>query len=381
LLSSLISTIYIFIQSSIYPETFGTTSRYGSWTDDSYFFTLITDKLPPNFFIERDNYFEYNSGFATILKKITIYKIEYPIEVIFFQSGVMTILALSAKESNILFNKLNNNITSYLIIFCPFLYMNGGAILVRDVLVATLFLILLNACYNKNIVLAIISIVLEIYIRPGTAFILIILMLIFYINTITQTIKRHYILFFGVFVFLILVIFQISVESIESILLEEGVSVFGREVFYSLESGNKENKIYLLLLNQPIYIKLLLTGIYFYLYPWISFTNIKNSFGLDIRTIFINIIYPILNVAYNYFFLLTLNSKKEKYNKNLIIIYIVGLSLLGTYSLETRHKTILIPILYLILTPVITTKSKTKLIPLTISLLVFLGTIIISIFK
>lgn len=381
LIASSVATTYILLQSTTYPETYGTTSRYGSWTDDSYFFTLIADKIPSKFFIERDNYFEYNSGFAVLLKKITPFRINFPIEVIFFQSGVMALLAILIKEANLLINNLENNIASYLTIFCPFLYMNGGAILVRDVLVATLFILEINFLLKKKYFIVLFINLLEIYIRPGTALILILIILFFFLPTIFQKIKSNLIWSIGIILFFSFLLLELPFEEFEKILVEEGVSIFGRDIFYSLQSGNTENQIYLKILNQPLFVKLMMTGIYFFLYPWISIINLKNSFGYDIRTILINIIYPLLNIAYNYYFILTIINKKEKTLKWLIYMYFVGLCLLGTYSLETRHKTILIPVFYLIISNAISKEKRIKFLPLTISIIIFLGTIVISLIK
>ena len=84
--SSLVSAYYL-LQTTVSPETYGTTSGLGSRTDDSYFFSLIADEIP-NLMDTRSNYEEYENFFTSIIKWVTPFKIYYPIDIIFCNSQV-----------------------------------------------------------------------------------------------------------------------------------------------------------------------------------------------------------------------------------------------------------------------------------------------------
>jgi hypothetical protein len=352
LINGLFSVLYIAIQSYVYPNTFGTTSPLGSWTDDSYFFALCADTIPNDMYI-RDYYWEYTHFYTEIIKFFTPFKIHFPLDVIFFQSCIAGILSIYTKQFA---EQITNNVkigkyVYYLCTFSPFFLMHGGAILMRDTFVAALFMLTLTSLNRKRYLVAIIAMGLQFPLRIGTGFILLFVCFFIYLPMIKSFfMNRKYLIIFSI---IIIVYFSFYIEIIlsytglDAILIQKGISLAGREVFEALEEGNNGNVIFLFIQKQNILIKSILSGLYIFLYPFLNFKGIFTSAGLDIRTLLLNFIYPIILIGLNaWFFAAYLSSRKQF--KSLLISLILGFILIGVFSLQTRHKTILLPLYYIV---------------------------------
>lgn len=353
LINAFFTSLYIAIQSYIYPDTYGTTSPLNlSWTDDSYFFALCADIIPNRMYV-RDSYWEYTHFYAEILKFITPFNISHPLDVIFFQSCTSAILSIYTRQFAV--QTTNNtkigNIVYNLCIFSPFLLMNGGVILIRDTLVAALFMVSLSLFNRKRYFLALIAMVLQFPTRIGTGFILLLLLIFMYLPAIKSFIfQRKYLTLFPIIMIgLITQYFDliISYFELDSFLLQKGVTYVGREVFGDLEGDENVNVIFLFIQKQNVLLKIILSSLYIFLYPFLSFKGVLSAEGFDIRTFLLSVISPIGFFALNAYFFSAYLSLKREY-KHLLLSIIFGFMLIGVFSLQTRHKTILLPLYFIV---------------------------------
>jgi hypothetical protein len=367
LINSLLASLFIILQSYIYPDSYGTTSPLGSWTDDSYFFALCADTIPQNMFL-RDNFWEYTHFYTDIIKFLDPFPINYPIDAIFFQSIIAAILAVYSKIFTFQITKNNkaSKLVFFLCAFSPFLLMHGGAILLRDTLVASLIVFTLANFERERYLIGLFAITLQFPIRAGTAMIFLIFCAIYYYPKLKVFAKKgNLIIILGGISFLTISIFVLSIVrgfNFEEYFIQKGVSLVGREVFENLKEENNANQIFLLIQNQNFILKALLSAFYIIFYPFLNFKGIFNANGIDTRTFLLNIVYPIEQLFLNtYFFSAFLTLKKEF--RPLLLSFSIGFILLGLFSLQTRHKTIFLPIFYVIVAIGVTYSSRnTKII-------------------
>lgn len=346
--------VYYIIQTTVFPESFGTTSPLGSWTDDSYFFSLAADNIPTGMVL-RDYFYYYSEIYSTILRKLTLLPINHPMDIIFFQSGVAAMLATFTRRYALQQTgdaKLSDA-AYYLTLFCPFLMANGGLVLVRDTFAAALFMYSLACINDRRWLLALAAVALQIVIRPGTALILIPAYFILNLSGLRQlTGRRAALLTIGMPVSLIVAggvgFFFLDLSVIQKYM--ETISFSGREVIEAFTADPSGNQWFLWLQQLPLWQKLPLNGIYMFLYPFIGLDNAFPGGLIDARGILLNLIYPLLALWLNAWFVAggITSVKAARNQKQLLIAFLITLVLIGTYSLQPRHKTIIQPLFYIL---------------------------------
>jgi hypothetical protein len=353
--NSLAIAVFFLIQTYVYPESYGTTSPLGSWTDDSFFFALAADSAPPSLEL-RNSYYLYSQPFSTIVRLVTLLPTSHPMDVIFFQSGVAALLATFTKRfmwqmSSDL--KLSN--AAYLLaITCPFLMMNGGVIFIRDTFVAALLIYSLSCLFDRRFILAGAAIVLEIVLRPGTGFILLPAIALIYLAGGRMLGSRNIAV---AALCLPLAVLVLSRVSIFSDLLPQysasiaQVSVTGREVFNDLRADAGANAIFLALQEQPFLIRFVLNGVYMFVYPFLAPIDAFNTPYFDVRTVMMSLVIPVYAFWLNAWFIAGAITRVRAMNRQSLVLWgmIVTLLIVGTYSLQTRHKTIIYPLYFLII--------------------------------
>lgn len=358
LVNSCFICVFFLIQSYIYPDAYGTTSPIGrAWTDDSYFFALAADSIPENLFL-RDNYFLYEHFFSSFVKNLTPFYISHPLDVVFFQSGSIGVLAAFTKEfSN---SKCQDtrvgSFAYYLIILCPFLMMNGGVIFIRDTLIAAMLIYFIYCIDNKKYLFAIIAIIFQFALRPGTALATIVAGLVINWHQFIKTITKYK--YFASFIFLTILALVYSLfNSFDKVIelylsgTSEGgaISIVGRSLLNNLLIASSDSNQYFLQIQQlPFIAKSIFSGSYIFLYP---FLNFEEAFGntIDVRAFLMNLIIPIQLFWLNSWFFAAIFTKEKHFkgiNKIIISIAII-LMIIGLYSLQTRHKTFIYPLYYM----------------------------------
>lgn len=355
--NSILIVFFYLIQTQVYPNTYGTTSPLGSWTDDSYFFVLVADSIP-SMLETRENFEEYTHPFATLIRLVSALPISHPMDVIFFQSGVAAFLATSTKRLmlQISENKEMSELVFFLCLACPFLAMHGGVILLRDTFVSALFIYSICCVNDRKFILAIGAVVFSLVIRPGTVFVLMFAYCIIYIHEIKSILSSFlgFVAFclisvsmaaLGVFV---LTNGEVSYEYLLSLISAQEVSFMGRELYEDV--SKREESIFLSIQDSTFIVKLLFGGMYFFVYPFFSFKELLGYENFDLRTFLISIIMPVYSIWLNTYFISAVFVKDSGVRKLLpyIVAVLVVYMLLGTYSLQTRHKTIVQALFYIV---------------------------------
>lgn len=354
IVNSMFISIFYLIQTNVYPESYGTTSPYGSWTDDSFFFSLAADRIPAGMEL-RDYYFSYSETYSTLMRIVSLLPINHPMDLIFFQSGIAALLSTFSRRYAL--QETGDlrvaNATYYLTMLCPFLMMNGGVILVRDTFAAALFVYSLSCINDRRWVAVIGAVALQIAIRPGTAVILLPAYFILnFANFRRMTTGRSALLVVGPPLALVAAIgfamIFLDLSRYQSYL--DYMSLGGRDFTDVLASDPSANQILLSIQELPFWLKFPLNGAYMFVYPLFSMNTAFGGPYFDARYAAMNFLYPIMALWFNaWFFAGVITRAKVGGGHRLIVLaFVVTLLLVGTYSLQPRHKTIIQPLYYLI---------------------------------
>jgi hypothetical protein len=358
LFAFLVSTAFIglfyLIQTANFPDAYGATSPLSmSWTDDTHFFSLAADEIPGGFPV-RPGYYLYFQPFSAIIKTLTLLHTDHPMDVIFFQAGVTALISSFSKAfvKTLGSDDAVARTVFTLTLLCPFMMMNGGVILLRDTFAAAMLIYGL-ACWNQHkFPHAIVAIALQIAIRPGTA---IILMPTYALFFFAGSGKRNTPQIFALAALCVGVTAVLLgthvVETITGSLSGnlKSMSWTGRDNYGDLTVGDM-NKILLKILDLPLVFRFPLTGAYIFAYPFFGPANAISPYGFDLRAITLNVLYPLYALWVNGWLIAGAITRTRAFrHQKLTIFCLVGtLILIGNYSLQTRHKTVLMPLIYVI---------------------------------
>ena len=354
-LNSLAIAVFFLIQTQVYPESYGTTSPLGSWTDDSFFFALAADEVPSTLEL-RDSYYLYSQTFSSIVRWLTLPPTSHPMDLIFFQSGIAALLATFTKRFmwQMSADRKLANTVYVLAVTCPFLMMNGGVIFIRDTLVAALLIYTLACLFDRRFILAAIAVGLEILIRPGTGVILLPAIAIIYLSGGKKLLSKGNLAVAA----LCMPIAAFALVRISALreLLPGGdaiaqLSLTGREVWTDLRADAGSNAIFLALQEQTFLVKFILNGAYMFAYPFLNLTGSFATPYFDVRTVVMGLVVPIYAFWLNAWFIAGALTRVKAMDRQRQVIYAFAITLLilGTYSLQTRHKTIVYPLYFLVI--------------------------------
>jgi hypothetical protein len=361
--SAFVAAFYV-VQTAAYPDSYGTTSPVSSsWTDDSHFFSLLADEVPARLYV-RDQYFLYSQTFSTLIRILTPLPIVHPMDAIFFQSGTAALLATFTRRVVLQLggDRQLAGVVFALVVGCPFLMMNGGVILIRDTLAAALLVYTISCLLGRHWLPAAGAVVLQLAVRPGTGLILLPVVLIVFQGDILAFARRHPaaapfaligipLLLVAAIVLAWDILMALAPALLSAALLSAGgVELFGREVIDDLTSTENVNVVFLSVQDLPFPIRVVLNGAYMFLYPFLSPRYAFSGEGFDLRSITLNLVFPVYAIWLNAWFIAGAISRRHVLGRERELVWavIVGLLLIGTYSLQTRHKTVLLPLYYIV---------------------------------
>ena len=277
-------------------------------------------------------------------------------DVIFFQSGTAALLATFTKRFmwQMSADSRLANTAFLLAITCPFLMMNGGVIFIRDTMVAALLIYCLSCLVDRRFIIAGAAVLLEIIIRPGTGFILLPAIALIYLAGGRLFSARNLVV---VALCLPLAVVVLARTSIFADLLPQyatsitQVTLSGREVFNDLRADAGVNTVFLALQDQPFLIRFVLNGAYMFAYPFLNPLDAQATPYFDARTVMMSVIVPIYAFWLNSWFIAGAITRVRAMNRQSMVAWsaILTLLIVGTYSLQTRHKTIIYPLYFLII--------------------------------
>jgi len=356
LINGFLTALYVLAQVHFYPESVGCTSPLGLQTDDSYFFSLVADDIPPDL-ETREGYFLYTSGFSDLVRFITPFRVTHPLDVLFFLSIVAGLICVYTQQYALqLTGDKKVARTAYILCqFCPLMLMNGGAVFVRDTFVGGL-LILSLCCINRRRFFAFVCCtLLQFVLRPGTALIILPLYSLIHVGDVFTGLKSQEARVRFAFTALILAGTVAAVflwrEQLEDLLETQGIrlSEFRREGLDDVLMGSGRGT-FMWVQEQSLLVRILLATAYMYLVPFLALTGLVTQYGFDSRFLLMNIVYPLWVIPIHAWVIASLFTKQKSSAdlRWMALAFLVGCFLIGAFSLQSRHKVIIQPLLYVL---------------------------------
>ncbi len=334
----------------------------GIGTDDTkYFHEAITGQnvypdLTPNPYGEVYFYSIILHKLANIL---SLFKIVHPMDLILFNVAGLTFLPIFTGKvaSLVSSDKKVGKLAFYLSLFGPLL-ISDGLILLREGWTAVLFIGAIYFLFVKRYFLLIVSTILLINFRFGSAALLIISLIIISINLLKNyksNPNKKVLLFINLLGLILLSLVAISPFLIDY-LSSKGFaftslyrSGYVSGYLASFAEKSSDTSIFYIINQQPTIIRIPLGFLFFIAAPFFSLNFVNN--GVFIPRYFIQHAFPLLFLFYFKYFIQGVHSSlvnKDSKIINLIIVFIIGIIILSQLSMQLRHKTMLMPLFYII---------------------------------
>lgn len=356
--NALLTALYVFIQVRFYPESYGCTSPLGAQTDDSFFFSLVADVIPPGM-ATRPEYDQYHYGFTTIVRWVTPFAVTRPLDVLFFMSGIAGLVCVYTKQLAYLQtgDRRAARLAYFLALFCPMMLMNGGAVFVRDTFVAALLVLSFCCLYRRRYLAFGFCFALQLVLRPGTAFIVLILYLIMFVENLgvlVRTRARRMALL-GALVIIGLVVPAATYLNwgwVDGQLQKNGIvlSELRREGQDETLAGGFGKGTFTRIQSQPLVPRVALSTAYMFLGPFLNPSNLVTADGFDTRILLMNVVYPLWVLPVYAWFFAAAFARKEFRSalRRWVVMFLVACFLIGVFSLQSRHRVAVQPLFYAI---------------------------------
>jgi hypothetical protein len=240
----------------------------------------------------------------------------------------------------------------YFSAICPIMITNG-LVLVRDGWTAMLLISSIYFLLNRRIILLILAIMLSFYLRVSSGAITLIfitVILIFAEKSDIPSLKPRKKLFYVVWVLVAIlvsipsILVFLKINRIDNIFFREGILGFIKS---SSETKSAANFIY----NFPAPLRICLGPLFYFGSPFLSARGIIYNHSVTIRYLIVQV-FPVLFILYFSLFIqfvgLYIKMRKSKIISLIFLTYIFAILLLSQLSMQPRHKTMLMPVFYLI---------------------------------
>lgn len=356
--NALLTALYVAVQVRFYPESYGCTSPLGAQTDDSFFFSLVADSIPPGL-DTRPGYDQYQYGFTTLVRWLTPFRVVHPLDVLFFLSVIAGLVCVYTKQLARLLtaDRSAARLAFWLALLCPLMLMNGGAVFVRDTFVAALLVLSFCCLYRRRHVAFCLCFALQLVLRPGTAFIVLVLYLVMFaehLGVLVRTKARRLALIVALVAVGVAVplMFFMNRDWVEWHLEKNGI------VLNELRRAGQEDTLaggfgkgaFTLIQNQSLLPRVALSTVYMYLGPFLNPANLVTPHGFDTRILLTNVIYPLWALpAYALFFAALFSRPAFRgVLRRWAVMFFVACFLIGVFSLQSRHRVVIQPLFYAI---------------------------------
>ena len=319
------------------PTFIGTTGPMGIGTDDYTFYGQIVDGYVP---YELEVPAEYKYPFSIFLKLLYPFTISTPLNVALFNTIFVSYLPYyTGQLAEYLFNdKRVAKYSKIFILLCPMTTLYG-VIIIRDLLVTTLVIAAIFYFLQKKIIHVIACVSLVFFIRFGSVSFIASSFLVILISRTTKSASgRIKALIIGVITIIsFIIIFPILQEYSGGKLSDNIVRDVGGEYY--------EGSTIAAIVSLPFPINIILSSIFFAYAPFLSVPSLYNGifviisfFNATLTPLYFLILSP-------YFYNALISRNKSRNHKLLISLFIIFLVVLGTVSLQIRHKNIIFPLI------------------------------------
>lgn len=356
-ITAVFTALYVMVQVHYYPESYGCTSPLGAQTDDSFFFSLVADSIPPGM-DTRDGYYLYSYGFSSLVRGVTPFSVTHPLDVLFFLSGVAGMVCVYARQLTILLtsNRHAGRTAYVLALFCPMMLMNGGAVFVRDTMVAGLLLLSFCCLFRRRYLAFGMCVVMQFILRPGTAVMILAIygfMFAENLGVLLRTKKNR--LRVGLAVAILggvgAGVLYSQQEQLMRLFEDNGVVVteLRREGQSDILAAGFGKGAFTAIQQQVLPLRLLLSTAYMYLAPFFNPNGMVTSDAFDTRILLMNVVYPLWALPIHAWAVAALFPKDPWMRKALrkwLLMILVACFFIGVFSLQIRHRVIIQPLFY-----------------------------------
>lgn len=356
---------YLFFGVAVYllnkyqlPSFIGTTGPEGIGTDDYTFYGQIVDGDVP-YILEVPA--EYKYPFSLFLQVVYPFHIYTPLNVVLFNIVFVTYMPFFTGKLAGYFFK-DQRITRYaqtIVLLCPMTTIYG-VVIIRDLLVTTLVIASLYYFLNKKVIPIIICVATVFFVRFGSISFIAASFLVIYViqsaNSIWGKIKVLTI------VSLVIAVFIILLPTLQ--VYSDGK--LSADIIRAVDGEYYEGSTIASIVTLPFPINIILSSLFYAIAPLLEFPTLHNGifviigfFNATLTPIYFMMISPFL---YNS---LVVHRKP----KNLILtisLFVVFLVVLGTVSLQIRHKNIIFPLMSILAAYGFVRYDKNNRIPITI---------------
>jgi hypothetical protein len=321
----------------------------GIGTDDVRYFAILTSGNIS--YVPLSNADSY--PFTTFLSVLYPFEITKPLQILIPNLLGITFLPYFTYKFAfaLVKNKQISNLSKKLILFCPFTMANG-LILMRDIWITTFIIASLYFFIAGKYYHIILPFFLIAFIRFGSLVFLGSGLLILYRNNIKNYFDSKFTnVFYGFTIVAFITIFILIIPLLQE--LSEGRlenSLFRESFADILQSIALEDDVFIVkLMNLPLIPRTISLTLFFFFSPFLKFQMYTDEL-FNIRVIMFKLATPLLlcfcwsHIAKSFLF----SFKYATHIRIILIIAIIWALSLGTFSLQIRHKTILMPLIYIL---------------------------------
>lgn len=351
--SFLIIGLYL-LQYWCIPEYLGFSGTLGFGTDDSRYFWQIADSLPPNFPVPP--YFSPPLPYCMLVKFITVLPIRHPLDALFFNAlGAVFIPVFAREVAFMLTGQRRVAETAFkLVMWCPFILRNS-LVLIRDGWVTALSIGAIYLFLKKRYLSMLALTALTFYLRIGSGFLLLAGLFSFIVLQVIRrrtSVANKILCVCGVAVVVALVVLPLSPiaysywsrkGNLENLLFRESF-------FENFVTRHNPDAQLVKLYRHGLWARILFGVPYFLSAPFFSLDALVYD-GMWIPRGFLRDLFAIVFIFY--FGRLVQGILKAWQNKNvsikvIVAVFFASILIISQLSLQLRHKTMLMPLFYII---------------------------------
>jgi hypothetical protein len=357
-LYSMLTIALYLLQFISLPEYFGFTGGFGIGTDDHFFYSQVAARLPAGF-LTRPNYLANISNYSTVLRFVTPFAVLHPLDILFF--NVIPLVFIPVLVRLVTFAVTHSSkaarVSFLVAAICPFT-MSNGLVLVRDGWTAALFIGAIY-CYLARRHFCLIGIVLCLfYIRIGSGVALLstLAVLVIVAQVALRKSRGHASVWWVVLGIAVIMAFGgVFGGPIIANLRGKGIALswtglLFRESFVTGFLGSGDSTLYRIS-QTPFFERIPLTFLYFLIAPFLSLRSLVLDGVFIPRNVLTNVLYPVVFLVYLKWGVQGLFAALRKRNTGVFLLYVAfgGLLLgLSQASLQVRHKTMIMPLMYVL---------------------------------
>ena len=346
-----------FFQYLAFPEFMGFSGGLGIGTDDAFFFASIQaiDGISP-IGSSLIRFGKLDLAFPKFIHFLTPLPTRHPLDVLFFATMFAALIPLITGELALLLTKDEKTAKlAYLLsMFCPFL-LAQSLILLREGMICALSMATLFLFLKKRYIEMALVISLLLYIRTASGLLCLTLLIIVAYLKMIQMRGLYSKLFYVMILVVVATIFATllypmvySYLQSKNIVVTESIVRYdhiGR--FVDGRSDSIVGKIY----DQPLWIRIPLGFVYFFFAPnFVPQAIIEDGLFIP-RSFMVNLSALFMTFFYFRYFIQGFFSAIKNRDVNLKItigMYLVFVFIISQFSMQYRHKTMFLPLFYII---------------------------------